>query len=174
MCIMSRRIPRRARSCRTRRLTEEDEKRRTSPFGTFPLNDEGAWLMPYEMLINPPSVAFTGAALAVEGRQAASRQAGSARQGLCRAPALSSLQPDDRPHQRHNAELLRHHDHPAAEDRRPAAPAYFGGDQLLFPRLRALDRRGQSLSLEGRRSDAVRAGLGGAQPRLATTITSMS
>jgi gentisate 1,2-dioxygenase len=27
-----------------------------SPFGTFQLNDDGAWLMPYETLINPPSV----------------------------------------------------------------------------------------------------------------------
>jgi len=30
--------------------------RRTSPFGTFQLNEEGAWLMPYETVINPPSV----------------------------------------------------------------------------------------------------------------------
>ena len=35
---------------------EADDERRKSPFGTFPLNDEGAWLMPYETLINPPSV----------------------------------------------------------------------------------------------------------------------
>ncbi|HEX5280713.1 MAG TPA: AraC family ligand binding domain-containing protein [Micropepsaceae bacterium] len=38
------------------KLSADDKKRRTSPFGTFPLNDEGAWLMPYEILINPPSV----------------------------------------------------------------------------------------------------------------------
>jgi gentisate 1,2-dioxygenase len=31
------------------------DERRTSPYGTFPLNDEGAWMMPYETLINPPS-----------------------------------------------------------------------------------------------------------------------
>src|SRR4051812_40313626 len=37
-------------------LSEEDKKRRSSPFGTFKLNDEGAWLMPYEILINPPTV----------------------------------------------------------------------------------------------------------------------
>jgi gentisate 1,2-dioxygenase len=30
--------------------------RRSSPFGTFQLNDGGAWMMPYERLINPPSV----------------------------------------------------------------------------------------------------------------------
>lgn len=29
---------------------------RVNPFGTFQLNDEGAWMMPYERLINPPSV----------------------------------------------------------------------------------------------------------------------
>ena len=29
---------------------------KTSPYGTFQLTDEGAWLMPYEKLINPPSV----------------------------------------------------------------------------------------------------------------------
>jgi gentisate 1,2-dioxygenase len=38
------------------RVSDEERKRRTSPFGSFPLNDEGAWLMPYELLINPPSV----------------------------------------------------------------------------------------------------------------------
>ena len=35
---------------------ETPDSRRTSPYGTFPLNDEGAWMMPYERLINPPSV----------------------------------------------------------------------------------------------------------------------
>ncbi|WP_176598358.1 MULTISPECIES: cupin domain-containing protein [Sphingobium] len=34
----------------------EEDSRRNSPYGTFPLNDEGAWMMPYERLINPPSV----------------------------------------------------------------------------------------------------------------------
>ncbi len=33
-----------------------DDPRRKSPFGTFQLNDEGSWMMPYEILINPPSV----------------------------------------------------------------------------------------------------------------------
>lgn len=34
----------------------EADPRTSSPYGTFQLNDEGAWLMPYERLINPPSV----------------------------------------------------------------------------------------------------------------------
>lgn len=34
----------------------EVDQRRSSPFGTFQLNDDGAWMMPYERLINPPSV----------------------------------------------------------------------------------------------------------------------
>src|SRR4029077_5225570 len=38
-------------------MSEDAKKRRTSACGTFQLNDEGAWLMPYELLINPPSVA---------------------------------------------------------------------------------------------------------------------
>jgi gentisate 1,2-dioxygenase len=38
-------------------LSEEDKKRRRSPFGTFELNPDGAFLMPYETLINPPAVA---------------------------------------------------------------------------------------------------------------------
>jgi gentisate 1,2-dioxygenase len=39
------------------RLRKEDEDpKRKSPFGTFQLTEEGAWLMPYEILINPPSV----------------------------------------------------------------------------------------------------------------------
>lgn len=33
-----------------------DDPRRKSPFGTFQLSEDGAWLMPYETLINPPSV----------------------------------------------------------------------------------------------------------------------
>ena len=33
-----------------------DDGRKTSPYGTFQLNDEGAWMMPYERLINPPAV----------------------------------------------------------------------------------------------------------------------
>ena len=37
-------------------MSEEDKKRRSSPFGTFKLNDEGAYLMPYEILISPPTV----------------------------------------------------------------------------------------------------------------------
>lgn len=35
---------------------EEADARKVSPYGTFQLNEEGAWLMPYEKLINPPSV----------------------------------------------------------------------------------------------------------------------
>ena len=35
---------------------EQDDPRRKSPYGSFELTDEGAWLMPYEILINPPSV----------------------------------------------------------------------------------------------------------------------
>jgi gentisate 1,2-dioxygenase len=34
----------------------EPDPRRTSPFGTFALGDDGAQLMPYETLINPPAV----------------------------------------------------------------------------------------------------------------------
>jgi gentisate 1,2-dioxygenase len=37
-------------------MTAEDQKRRTSPFGTFKLGEDGAYLMPYEALINPPTV----------------------------------------------------------------------------------------------------------------------
>lgn len=33
-----------------------DDPRRTSPFGTFVIGDDGAQLMPYERLINPPPV----------------------------------------------------------------------------------------------------------------------
>lgn len=32
------------------------DSRKVSPYGTFQLNDEGAWLMPYEKLISPPAV----------------------------------------------------------------------------------------------------------------------
>ncbi len=35
---------------------ERNDPRRQSPFGVFELTPEGAWLMPYERLINPPSV----------------------------------------------------------------------------------------------------------------------
>ena len=33
-----------------------EDPRRASPYGTFQLTDDGAWLMPYETLINPASV----------------------------------------------------------------------------------------------------------------------
>jgi gentisate 1,2-dioxygenase len=33
-----------------------DDPRRKSPYGTFQLTEDGAWMMPYEILINPPSV----------------------------------------------------------------------------------------------------------------------
>jgi gentisate 1,2-dioxygenase len=35
-----------------------DRARAESPFGTFQLTDDGAWLMPYEILINPGAVAL--------------------------------------------------------------------------------------------------------------------
>ncbi len=34
----------------------EDDPRRNSPYGTFQLTEDGAWMMPYELLINPPAV----------------------------------------------------------------------------------------------------------------------
>lgn len=34
----------------------EDDPRKKNPFGTFQLTEEGAWMMPYEILINPPTV----------------------------------------------------------------------------------------------------------------------
>jgi gentisate 1,2-dioxygenase len=34
----------------------KDNPRRKSPYGTFEINDDGAKLMPYELLINPPAV----------------------------------------------------------------------------------------------------------------------
>jgi gentisate 1,2-dioxygenase len=37
-------------------MSVEDKKRRKSPYGTFQLNEAGAWLMPYEVLINPETV----------------------------------------------------------------------------------------------------------------------
>ena len=33
-----------------------DDPRRKSPYGTFQLTEDGAWMMPYEILINPPAV----------------------------------------------------------------------------------------------------------------------
>src|ERR1700751_1670763 len=36
--------------------SEEDKRRRVSPYGTIKLDEEGASLMPYEVLINPPAV----------------------------------------------------------------------------------------------------------------------
>jgi gentisate 1,2-dioxygenase len=40
-------------------LSADDKRRRVSPFGTFKLTEEGAYLMPYEALINPPAVEST-------------------------------------------------------------------------------------------------------------------
>jgi gentisate 1,2-dioxygenase len=35
---------------------KKHDRRGTSPFGTFPIDDDGALLMPYEILISPPNV----------------------------------------------------------------------------------------------------------------------
>jgi gentisate 1,2-dioxygenase len=35
---------------------EDGDPRKMSPFGSFQLTEDGAWLMPYEILVNPPSV----------------------------------------------------------------------------------------------------------------------
>jgi gentisate 1,2-dioxygenase len=37
-------------------LEKRDDPRANSPFGTFQLTDDGAWMMPYEILINPEAV----------------------------------------------------------------------------------------------------------------------
>ena len=41
---------------RARAEEAEQDSSSKSPYGTFQLNDDGAWLMPYETLINPESV----------------------------------------------------------------------------------------------------------------------
>ena len=41
---------------RARVKASEIDSTSKSPYGTFQLNDEGAWLMPYETLINPEAV----------------------------------------------------------------------------------------------------------------------
>jgi len=37
-------------------LRAEEEARHVNPYGTFPLSEDGAYLMPYEQLIDPPTV----------------------------------------------------------------------------------------------------------------------
>jgi gentisate 1,2-dioxygenase len=37
-------------------VAEEDKQRRVSPYGTFQLTPDGAYLMPYETVINPPAI----------------------------------------------------------------------------------------------------------------------
>jgi gentisate 1,2-dioxygenase len=41
---------------RSAHAAEAEDERAKSPYGCFQLTDEGAWLMPYELLINPPAV----------------------------------------------------------------------------------------------------------------------
>jgi gentisate 1,2-dioxygenase len=38
------------------KLSAEDQQRRVNPYGVFPLGEDGAMMMPYEILINPPTV----------------------------------------------------------------------------------------------------------------------
>ena len=68
-----------------------DDPRKKSPYGTFQLTDEGAWLMPYEILINPPSIESNPLHWLVAAGEGASRQAGGARQGVCRPAAVPAL-----------------------------------------------------------------------------------
>ena len=150
-------------------LAEADggtDKREVNPYGTFQLNDDGAWLMPYETLINPEAVdskalhwPWQDVKRELDKLQALGKDYAGRRLYLLFNPMTGRFNGT-------TPQLLRHHDRAPAQDRRSAAPPRLGRDQLLFLRARALDRRGQGLRMEGGRSDAVRAGLGGAQPCL--------
>ena len=106
--------------------------------------------MPYEILINPPAV--QSPALHWPWEQV--------KPHLDKLEALGKDYVGRRLYLLYNpmtgrtngahAELLRDHDDPPAEDRRPPAPPFVGRHQLLFPRHRPLDRRRQGLS--GRRA----------------------
>ena len=128
----------------------DDDPARRSPYGTFRLTDAGAYLMPYEQLINPTPVESKPLHWPWQLVKVTPRQAGGAGHVVRRPPALSAFQPGDRAHQRHHAELLRHHHHPPAPHRRPAAPPHLGGDQLLLRRPRPQRRRGPDVRVEGR------------------------
>ena len=80
-------------------LSEDDKRRRVSPYGTIKLDDEGA-SDALRGADQPAGGGVEGAALAVGAGQASSRQVAGAGQGLCRAAPLHALQSDDRPHQR--------------------------------------------------------------------------
>ena len=118
--------PRRRRGCGGRSARE-------NPFGTFPLTDDGAWLMPYERLIDPPAVASPALHWPWHQVKAHLDKLGRARRQLPRPPPLPALQPGDRAHERHHPELLRHDDDPAARNRRPPPPPRVGRHQLLLP-----------------------------------------
>src|SRR5581483_9170050 len=107
------------------------------------------------------------APLPMARRQAPPRRAAVAGRALRRAPPVPPLQSRDRPHERHDAELLRDHVRAPARHRGSAAPPRRRRHQLLLRRERPEHSRRSHPRVEGGRPHALRPGLGRAQPRLA-------
>ena len=143
---------------------------RVSPFGTFELAD-GAYLMPYETLINPPSLPSPALHWPWTDVKEHLDQLEDARRHVRRAPPVPDVQPAHRADQRHDAVVLRHHHDPPAGDRRPPAPPRLGGDQLLLPRVRVEPRGRSALRVGRRRPDAHRARVDDPPPRRPTKTT---
>ncbi len=71
--------------------TGEPDARHVNPFGTFALNNDGAYLLPYEKLISPDVIESPGAVLAVAPGEGASRQIAGARLILRRTAAVPAV-----------------------------------------------------------------------------------
>jgi gentisate 1,2-dioxygenase len=125
----------------------EDDPRRKSPYGTFELTDDGAWMMPYEILIAPESV--ESRALHWPWKKV-----------KVELDKLTKLGPD---YVGRRLYLLWNPMTGRTNGTTPnffAASPCFRRDELYLRRRRPLDGRRQGLSLGSRRSAADRAGLG--------------
>ena len=95
-----------------------------SPFGTFQLTEDGAYLMPYEQLINPEMAPHK--ALHFEWKKVKQELDKLASLGQCyRGRRLYLLyNPATLNTNGTTCEFLRHHDDPSGQHRRPSAPAH--------------------------------------------------
>ena len=114
---------------------EPVDARGTQPVRHLPAHDDGASLMPYETLINPPAVASRALHWPWLEVKAHLDKLDALGDNYVGRRLYLLYNPRDRADQRHHAELLRHDDHPPAGHRRPAPPPRLGGHQLLLPRL---------------------------------------
>ena len=92
-------------------------KTKQNTFELFQITDQGAWLMPYETLINPSTVELEGFALALGAGEVPFGPARRPQQGICWTTFLWPLQSHDGTHKRYYSKFLCNNHDPASQNR---------------------------------------------------------